>query len=126
MFCDQCDQGTHKFDFQSPLGMPRRLPWKNKRGSGKSLQLYKGVCYKCFDTRRAYFKAYSQKELKDARKGNKALDDEFWSRRALKYSRKFGNTCSTSKWTGTLTGSASTPRQPLDLFACLFAGSFDC
>ena len=70
--------------------MRRWLAWFRKKRSGKSLLLYKGVCYKCFDTRRAHFKAYSHKEPKDARKGNEALGDEFWSRRALKHSKKDG------------------------------------
>ena len=77
VFCDQGDQITLKFDFQSPPGMPRWLSWYRKKGSGTSVQVYRGVYYKCFDTRRSYFPTYNDKALNNASMDNTRLDEGF-------------------------------------------------
>ena len=63
VICQQCNQITHKFDFQSPPGKPQWLHWYRKQGDGNILKWYNGVCYKCFDTRRSYFKQYTDEQL---------------------------------------------------------------
>ena len=83
-WCSSCEQDTHMIDRDSG-DKPTYLVWCKpffSRRLGHAV-LTGEECYKCMDTGRRYFKDYgSQKELNDATKDDRSIDDAFHEKRA--------------------------------------------
>ena len=76
--CHACLQTTHEIDRDCAEGKEEYLVWTKTRVNAQKELLPSGdECYRCFDTRRRYFKKHSMQDMIAKRKSCRPLDDKF-------------------------------------------------